>query len=48
MFSALRNALRDDARAYEYNLNYAAEPTYAELKMALLQNYGDSAKMYFF
>ena len=47
MFSALRGALKDDARAFEYNVTYVGAPTYEQLKEALLTNYGETSKMHY-
>ena len=42
-YPALEGALRREAKDFSYNLQYAGEPTYEELKAALLDNYGESA-----
>ena len=47
MFSALRGALKDDARTFEYNVTYVGAPTYEQLKEALLANYGETSKMHY-
>ena len=46
-FAALEGALRGGAKDFSYNLSYAGEPPYDELKAVLLENYGDSALMYY-
>ena len=47
MYIALEGALRGEAKDFSYNLTYVSQPTYEELRSALLENYGDSALMYY-
>ena len=47
-YNALQGALKKDAQQFEYNLAYVGPPTYAQLKSSLLENYGETSKMFYY
>ena len=47
-YTRLQGALKKEAQQFEYNLIYIHSPSYEQLHQALLENYGETAKMFYF
>ena len=47
-YTVLQGALEKEAQQFEYNLSYIHHPSYEQLRQALLENYGETAKYVLF
>ena len=47
-YTVLQGALKKEAQQFEYNLSYVHGPSYKQLCQALLENYRETVKMFYF